>query len=194
MINMLSAENFLSSRKYLFNTFKVYSEFSLPHAWPCYSVAVTIYCLQRQEPETQAPDFAHFVCFLQTIGFDLHRIESLHGSSPIHASGQGDASYSVDISCAHSGLRAVLRPRSRTEASAITNSDPTVRQVRIWAALPMAWTVFDCSNTGVELPKRIREAWVYVYFVCVVVVVVVVIVIVLCCVVALCVCRGLVTG
>jgi hypothetical protein len=82
--------------------------------------------------EVQTPDFALLVSLLQTIGFDLHRIESIPGGSSVDKSGQGDASYSVNISCEQLGLHAAFSSRSRTEPSAITNTDPAVSQVRMW--------------------------------------------------------------
>jgi hypothetical protein len=91
-----------------------------------------IFCFQTPEPEFQTPDIAILVCLLQTIGFDLHLIENLPGCSPVLRSGQEPrTSLSVNITCAQSGLHAVLRSRSSSEACAISNSDSTIRQVRI---------------------------------------------------------------
>lgn len=91
-----------------------------------------IFCFQTSEQEFQTPDIAVLVCLLQTIGFDLHCIENLPGGSPVQRSEQDPRkSLSVNITCAQSGLHAVLRSRSSTEASAISNSDSAIRQVRI---------------------------------------------------------------
>ncbi|XP_023723847.1 serine/arginine repetitive matrix protein 1 [Cryptotermes secundus] len=87
---------------------------------------------KTSEPEFQTPDIAVLVCLLQTIGFDLHHIESLPGGSPAQKPGQEPrTSLSVNITCAQSGLHAVLRSRSSTETSAINSSDSTTRQANI---------------------------------------------------------------
>jgi hypothetical protein len=91
-----------------------------------------IYCLQMSEPEFQTPDFGVLVCLLRSIGFELHCIENLPSGSPDQRSEQEPrTSYSVNITCPQSGLCAVLRSRSSTEASAISNIDSTTREVRL---------------------------------------------------------------
>jgi hypothetical protein len=131
------------------------------HVFGLTVVTLKPFSSQSSEPEFQTPDIGVLVHLLHTIGFDLHRIENLPDGSPAQTSGQEPlAAYSVTITCAQSGLHAVLRSRSDTEAAAVSNSDSAIKQVRVCGLNALKLTkMFKRIGTTTYLLTELSPSW-----------------------------------